>query len=129
MKKTTTQSFRALALAVIAFVLAGAAPAAEQPQPESLPAGIKMFVIERNMPDLGTMKSEQLKAASQKSCGVLRDLGPDIRWLHSYVTGNKMYCVYLAPNEELVREHAKRGGFPADAVKEVTTIIGPKTAE
>lgn len=129
MKKTTTQSFRALALAAIAFLLTGAGFAAEQPQPESLPAGIKMFVIERNMPDLGTMKPEQLKAASQKSCGVLQDLGPDIRWLHSYVTGNKMYCVYLAPNEELVREHAKRGGFPADAVKEVSTIISPKTAE
>lgn len=129
MKNTTMQSFRALALAVIAFLLASAARATEQPQPESLPAGIKMFVIERNMSDLGAMKPEQLKAAAQKSCGVLRDLGPGIQWLHSYVTGNKMYCVYLAPNEQLVREHAKQGGFPADAVKEVTTIISPKTAE
>jgi hypothetical protein len=129
MKKTTTQSFRLLALAVMAFLVAGAASATEQPRPESLPADLKMFVIERNMPDLGTMKPEELKAASRKSCGVLRDLGPNIQWLHSYVTGDKMYCVYLAPNEQLVREHAKRGGFPADAVKEVTTIISPKTAE
>jgi hypothetical protein len=102
---------------------------AEQPQPEALPKGQHMYVIERDMPGLGKLKPTELKAAAQKSCSVLRNLGPEITWVHSYITGDKMYCVYLAPNQEMVREHAKRGGFPATAVNEVSTIIGPKTAE
>ena len=103
--------------------------AAPTPTPEKLPPGQHMYVIERDMPGLGKLTPAELKAASQKSCAVLRHLGPDITWLQSYVTGDKMYCVYLAPNVELVREHAKEGGFPANAVNEVSTIIGPKTAE
>ncbi len=103
--------------------------AEETPKPEALPPGQHMYVIERDMPGLGKLTPEDLKAASQKSCSVLRHLGPQITWLQSYVTGDKMYCVYLAPNEEMVREHAKEGGFPANAVNEVKTIIGPKTAE
>ena len=120
--------FRNLSVTTLCLLLAGAALAKEQPMPEALPAGQNMYVIERDMPGLGKMSPAELKAASQKSCSVLRNLGPGITWLHSYVTGDKMYCVYLAPSEELVREHAKEGGFPATAVNKVTTIIGPKTA-
>lgn len=88
-----------------------------------------MYVIERTIPDAGKLTPEQLKGISQTSCGVLKAMGPEIQWVQSYVTGDKIYCVYLAPNEELIREHAKRGGFPADAVSKVATIISPKTAE
>ena len=87
------------------------------------------YVIERNIPGAGKMSAEQLQGISQKSCSVLQALGPQIQWVHSYVTGDKIYCVYIAPSEELVREHAKRGGFPADRVSEVETIIDPTTAE
>jgi hypothetical protein len=87
------------------------------------------YVIERELPGAGDLSSEQLQAISQKSCGVLRELGVEIQWLHSYVTGDKIYCVYIAPNEQIVREHAKRGGFPANRVSEVKEIIDPTTAE
>jgi hypothetical protein len=87
------------------------------------------FVIEREIPGAGSLTPQQLQAISQKSCGVLRNLGPQIQWLHSYVTDNKIYCVYIAPNEELVREHASQGGFPANSVAEVRTVIDPTTAE
>jgi hypothetical protein len=87
------------------------------------------YVIERELPEAGSLSKDQLHAISQKSCGVLRDLGPQIQWIESYVTDEKIYCIYRAPNEELVREHAKQGGFPANKVSEVTTIIDPTTAE
>ena len=87
------------------------------------------YLIEREMPGAGKLSPEQLHAASQTSCGVLRNLGPQIQWLHSYVTEDKVYCVYIAPNEEMVREHAKQGGFPANRVSEIRTIIDPTTAE
>ena len=87
------------------------------------------YVIEREIPDAGKLSTEQLQAISQKSCGVLRDLGPQIQWVESYVTDDKVYCVYIAPNEEMVREHAKQGGFPANRVSEVKQIIDPTTAE
>jgi hypothetical protein len=87
------------------------------------------YVIEREIPDAGKLSSEQLKGISQTSCEVLRNLGPEIQWVQSYVTGNKIYCVYIAPNEEMVREHAKQGGFPANSVSEVVTVIDPTTAE
>jgi cell division inhibitor SulA len=82
------------------------------------------FVIEREIPGVGS-----LKAVSQTSCGVLRNLGPQIQWLQSYVTDDKIFCVYIAPNEEMIREHAKQGGFPANKVSQVRTIIDPTTAE
>lgn len=123
------RSLRSLFFAVLACVALGSATAAEQPKPESLPAGLNMYVIERHMPGLGKLSAAELKAASQTSCGVLRDLEGKVTWLHSYCTGDKMFCVYLAPSEELVREHAKRGCFPADAVLKVNTIISPKTAD
>ena len=87
------------------------------------------YVIEREIPGAGQILPDQLQAISQTSCGVLKKLGPQIQWVHSYVTDNKIYCVYIAPNEEMVREHAKRGGFPANKVSEVKTIIDPTTAE
>jgi hypothetical protein len=87
------------------------------------------YVIERDIPGAGQLSPSELKAISQKSCSVLGELGPQIQWQHSYVTGDKVYCVYVAPNEELVREHARRGGFPANRVSEVATIIDPVTAE
>jgi len=87
------------------------------------------YVIEREISGAGALTADQLKGISQTSCGVLSKLGPQIQWVHSYVTGDKIYCVYNAPNEEMVREHARQGGFPANSVARVTTIIDPTTAE
>ena len=87
------------------------------------------YVIEREIPGAGNMSPQDLQAVSQKSCSVLQNLGPQIQWVQSYVTGDKIYCIYIAPNEEMVREHAKQGGFPANRVSEVKTIIDPTTAE
>jgi len=87
------------------------------------------YVIEREIPGAGKLTREQLQGISQKSCGVLAKMGPQIQWLHSYVTDDKVYCVYIAPNEEAVREHARQGGFPANRVSEVKGIIDPTTAE
>jgi cell division inhibitor SulA len=87
------------------------------------------YVIEREIPGAGKLTDDQLQGISQKSCGVLMKLGPQIQWVQSYVTGDKIYCVYIAPNESMVREHAKQGGFPATRVSEVTRIIDPTTAE
>lgn len=87
------------------------------------------FVIERTLPGAGKLSPQDLTGISQKSCDVLRGLGPQIQWVESYVTDNKIYCVYIAPDEAMVREHAKQGGFPADAVNVVRRIIDPTTAE
>jgi hypothetical protein len=87
------------------------------------------YVIEREIPGAGKLSPEQLKAISQTSCGVLSKMGSEIQWVQSYVTTDKIYCIYNAPNEEMVREHAKQGGFPANSVSEVATIIDPTTAE
>jgi hypothetical protein len=87
------------------------------------------FVIERQIPGAGKLTAQDLKGIAQKSCGVLNDMGPKIQWLHSYVTDDKIYCVYQAPDEMTVREHAKQGGFPANSVSKVVTVIDPATAE
>jgi len=87
------------------------------------------FVIEREIPNAGKLSPEELRGISQKSCGVLRNLGPQIQWVQSYVTDDKVYCVYIAPNKELVQEHAKQGGFPANQISEVKSVIDPTTAE
>ena len=87
------------------------------------------YVIEREIPGVGDWSAEQLKGASQTSCNVLTQMGPEIEWLHSYVTGDKIYCVYNAANEDMIREHATRGGFPANSISEVKTMIDPSTAE
>ncbi|HLJ73828.1 MAG TPA: DUF4242 domain-containing protein [Thermoanaerobaculia bacterium] len=87
------------------------------------------FVIERDLPGAGKLTPEQLQAISEKSCGVLQAMGPKIQWVQSYVTDDKIYCVYIAPDENTVREHAKRGGFPANRVSQVRTMIDPTTSE
>jgi hypothetical protein len=87
------------------------------------------YVIERELPGAGKLSPQELRAISQKSCGVLSEMGPQVQWLHSYVTPDKIYCVYIAPDAEAVREHARRGGFPANRVEEVRTMIDPTMAE
>ena len=87
------------------------------------------FVIEREIPEAGKLSPEQLQAISQKSCGVLRELGPQIQWVQSYVTADKIYCVYIAPDEEAVRKHAQMGGFPANRISRILSTIDPTTAE
>lgn len=87
------------------------------------------YVIEREIPGAGKLSAQELNGIAQKSCGVLSKMGPSIQWLQSYVTDDKIYCVYIAPNEALVREHARQGGFPANRVSEVKTMIDPTTAE
>ncbi len=87
------------------------------------------YVIEREIPGVGQLPAADLQAISQKSCNVLRAMGPEIQWVQSYVTGDKLYCIYIAPSEAAVREHAERGGFPANRVSAVTSVIDPTTAE
>jgi len=87
------------------------------------------YIIEREIPGAGKLSAEELQGISQKSCAVLNDLGPTIQWVESYVTNDKVYCVYVAPSEDLIREHAKRGGFPANRISAVKSIISPTTAE
>ena len=87
------------------------------------------FIIEREIPGAGNLSGEELQAISQKSCGVLREMGPQIQWVESYVTDDKVYCVYIAPDEEAVREHARRGEFPANRVSRIRRMIDPTTSE
>jgi Protein of unknown function (DUF4242) len=87
------------------------------------------FVIEREIEGVGKLPKEQLQAISQKSCGVLHNMGPQIQWVQSYVTDDKIYCVYIAPDEETVRQHAQQGGFPANRISQVRAVIDPTTAE
>lgn len=87
------------------------------------------FLIEREIPGAGKLSHKELQGISQKSCSVLQKMGPQIQWLESYVTGDKIYCVYIAPNAEMIREHAKQGGFPANKVSEIKSVISPTTAE
>lgn len=90
---------------------------------------MKTYVIEREIPGAGKLTADQLRSISQTSCGVLKEMGPRIQWIHSYVTGDKIYCIYKAENEELVNEHAKKGGFPANTIAKVSSVISPATAE
>lgn len=87
------------------------------------------YVIERDIPGAGQLSAQELKAISQKSCGVLSKMGPQIQWVESFVTGDKVYCIYVAPNEKMVREHAEQGGFPANCISQVSSMIDPTTAE
>ncbi len=87
------------------------------------------YVIEREIPGAGKLSDQELQAISQKSCGVLKQMGPQIQWVQSYVTDDKIYCVYIAPNEEMVREHARQGGCPANSVEAIKSVIDPTTAE
>jgi Protein of unknown function (DUF4242) len=87
------------------------------------------YLIERELPGAGNLTADQLRGVSQKSCSVLNRMGPEIQWIHSYVTADKIYCVYRAPNESMIREHAKEGGFPANKISEISSVIEPSTAE
>lgn len=87
------------------------------------------YIIERDIPGAGQLTQAELQGISQKSCGVLRDMGPRIQWLHSYVTGDKVYCIYIADSEQAIREHAEQGGFPANRIEQITTIIDPTTGD
>ncbi len=87
------------------------------------------YVIEREIPGAGKLSAQEMQGISQKSCGVLNEMGPQIQWVQSYVTDDKIYCVYIAPNEDMVREHAQKGGFPANRISEVKSVIDPTTAE
>ncbi len=87
------------------------------------------YLIEREIPGAGKLSAQELQAIAQKSCGVLNQMGPQIQWVQSYVTDDKLYCVYIAPNEEMVREHARQGGFPANRVSAISSVIDPTTAE
>ncbi len=127
--KTIKNSF--LLIAIILFA-SFASNAQTTPAPNSQTTKsttMKTYLIERDIPDAGKLTPEQLKAISQKSCSVLKDMGPQIEWIQSYVTGNKIFCVYKAENEELIREHAQKGGFPANVITEISTVISPATAK
>ena len=87
------------------------------------------YVIEREIPNAGKLSASELQAISRKSCDVIQEMGPQVQWLHSYVTGDKIYCVYIASNEDAVRKHAQKGGFPANRISEVRSVIDPTTGE
>jgi len=112
------------------LVLLGTATLVQAQQAEAAPAKeLKTFLIERSIPNAGKFTPEELKAISQKSCAVLKEMGEGIIWVHSYVTGNKIYCIYQAADEKLIRAHGEKGGFPVTAVTEIATTISPRTAQ
>ena len=118
-----------VAAALAALLTVGAFAEGPAKSPHKKKAVLHTYVIERTIPGAGSFSKEKLREISQKSNGVLKDMGPDIQWVDSYVTDDKVYCIYRAENEDLIREHAKRGGFPADRVSEVKTMISPKTGK
>lgn len=123
---------KTIKLVLVLFVFTVASLQAQQKENQTTSKNndiMKTYVIERIIPGAGDLSAEQLKGISQTSCTVLKEMGPKIEWQHSYVTGNKVYCVYKAENKNLVKEHAKKGGFPANSISEVATIISPATAE
>jgi|SRR3984885_9821812 len=123
--KTITNSF----LIIATLLFAGYVSNAQTTNSTTNSTTMKTYLIERDIPDAGKLTPDQLKSISQKSCGVLKEMGPQIEWIQSYVTGNKIYCVYKAENEDLIREHAKKGGFPANVITEISTVISPATAK
>ncbi len=128
--KTITNRFKLL-IAILLFT--GYASIAQKAAPTdnlktTKATEMKTYLIERQIPGAGKLTPEQLKAISKTSCTVLKEMGPRIQWIQSYVTGDKIYCIYKAENEELIREHAKKGGFPANAIIEISSVISPATA-
>jgi hypothetical protein len=122
--------FMTAAMAALMTLGVCASASAETPAtPHKTKGTMHTYIIERNIPGAGSLSKQQLRDISKKSNGVLKDMGPDIQWVDSYVTGDKVYCIYKAKNEDLIREHAKRGGFPADKISEVDTMISPKTGK
>lgn len=113
---------------LLLFTIAGKAQTTTNKSTTQKQPVMKTYVIEREIPGIGQFTPEQLKAASQTSCNVLKEIGPKIEWIQSYVTGNKLYCIYKAENEALIKEHAQKGGFPANSIAEVSGVISPATA-
>ena len=109
--------------------IGGAEKMKEQPSIQERRTTMPKYIIEREVPGAGKLSAEELKGMSQKSCGVLQEMGPQIQWQESYVTDDKVYCIYIAPNEEAVREHAQKGEFPVNSISEVKSVIDPTTAE
>ncbi|HYE54350.1 MAG TPA: DUF4242 domain-containing protein [Chitinophagaceae bacterium] len=122
-----TLSARFVAVMAMLLLAGYTSMAQNNPKPSTAPE-MKTYVIEREIPNAGKLSPAELKSISQTSCSVLKEMGPRIQWLHSYVTGNKIYCIYKAESAELIREHAKKGGFPANSITEVANIISPATA-
>ena len=114
---------------ILAIVTTSQMKAQQSEKSENMNNDLKTYVIEREIPGAGQLTPEELKNISQASCSVLSEMGPSIEWQHSYVTGDKVYCVYKAENKELVEEHARKGGFPANMISEVATTISPATAK
>ena len=127
--KQITKQFAISAIMILLVTVSNAQNASSTKSKNSNQKEMKTYVIEREIPGAGKLTAEQLKGISQTSCTVLKEMGPKIQWIHSYVTGDKVYCIYKAESIELVKEHAKKGGFPANSVNEVATVISPATAE
>ena len=127
--KQINKHFAVLAIMILLVTVSKAQDASSTKSKNSNQKEMKTYVIEREIPGAGKLTAEQLKGISQTSCTVLKEMGPKIQWIHSYVTGDKVYCIYKAESIELVKEHAKKGGFPANSVNEVATVISPATAE
>ncbi|HYF32967.1 MAG TPA: DUF4242 domain-containing protein [Chitinophagaceae bacterium] len=126
--KIPTNYFRLL-LAILLFTSLGAmAQTSTDKSQTNKSTTMKTYLIEREIPNAGKLTPAELKAISQTSCSVLKEMGPRIQWIHSYVTGNKIFCIYKAENPELIREHAKKGGFPANTITEISSTISPATA-
>jgi len=128
------KTFKITALLLVIILLTGMiakaqTTTAKDSSSKSNSTTMKTYLIERDIPNAGKLTPAQLKAISQKSCSVLQHMGPQIQWIQSYVTGNKIFCVYKAENEDLIREHAKEGGFPANVITEISTTISPATAK
>ena len=131
MKKRTKTILLLLAMLTLmaTAVLAQKKSTPENKKENSMKAkNMNTYVIEREIPDAGKLNAEQLQGISQKSCSVLKELGPDIEWVQSYVAGNKIYCIYRAENEEILRVHAEKGGFPINTISKLSTVISPATA-
>jgi hypothetical protein len=130
MKKMTNHSlFLVLILLIAGYNSMGQSLNATGVKSTSNASEMKSYLIEREIPDAGKFTVDELKGISQASCSVLKSMGPKIEWVHSYVTGNKIYCIYKAESPELIKEHAKKGGFPANSIIEIATIISPATAK
>ena len=127
--KQINKHFAVLAIMILLVTVSKAQDASSTKSKNSNQKEMKTYVIEREIPGAGKLTAEQLKGISQTSCTVLKEMGPKIQWIHSYVTGDKVYCIYKAESIDLVKEHAKKGGFPANSVNEVATVISPATAE
>jgi hypothetical protein len=130
--KKVTKNIHVLIVSILlvgfAFMVQSAIVPGHEKNSRETKVELKTYVIERDIPGAGKFSPEKLKSISETSCAVLKEMGPRIQWLHSYVTENKIFCVYKAENMELIQEHAKRGGFPANAIYEVSTVISPATA-